>query len=181
MSDKISPTTHLKYGIEMVCKIWGFPRSSFYYTQKTLGAGKSARGKKPSVSESDLVNAIKMDIASSHFHGEGHRKVHARLKRVGKLSVGRNRVLKVMKENKMLSPYRSEQSEKHVHDGRITTDSPNVMWGTDAAKVFTVEDGWVWFFGVIEHWNAECLGWHTTKKGDRFAAIEALTQAVEQV
>ena len=55
------------------------------------------------------------------------------------------------------------------------------MWGTDAAKVFTLEDGWVWFFGVIEHWNAECLGWHTTKKGNRFAAIEALTQSVEYV
>jgi len=37
------------------------------------------------------------------------------------------------------------------------------------------------FFCVIEHWNAECLGWHVTKKGDRFAAIEALTQAVENV
>jgi len=55
------------------------------------------------------------------------------------------------------------------------------MWATDAAKVFTLEDGWVWFFCVIEHWNAECLGWHVTKKGDRFAAIEALTQAVENV
>jgi len=67
------------------------------------------------------------------------------------------------------------------HDGRITTDVPNVMWGTDAAKVYTLEDGWVWFFGVIEHWNSECLGWHVTKKGDRFAAIEAMTQAVENV
>ena len=38
----------------------------------------------------------------------------------------------------------------------------------------------MWFFGVVEHWNAECLGWHATKKGDRFAAIGALTQAVEK-
>lgn len=86
-----------------------------------------------------------------------------------------------MKKNSLLSPYRSEQGKGNPHDGRITTDIPNVMWGTDAAKVFTLEDGWVWFFSVIEHWNSECLGWHVTKKGDRFAAIEALTQAVENV
>ena len=53
------------------------------------------------------------------------------------------------------------------------------MWATDAAKILTVDDGWVWFFGIIEHWNSECLGWHLVKKGDRFAAIEALGQAVQ--
>jgi transposase InsO family protein len=55
------------------------------------------------------------------------------------------------------------------------------MWATDATKIFTIEDGWVHFFGIIEHWNAECLGWHLTKRGDRFAAIEALAQAVNTV
>ena len=86
-----------------------------------------------------------------------------------------------MRRHKLLSPYRSEQGKDKLHKGRITTDAPNVMWGTDAAKVFTLEDGWVWFFGVIEHWNAECLGWHVSKRGDRYAAIEALTQATENV
>jgi transposase InsO family protein len=86
-----------------------------------------------------------------------------------------------MKKHNLLSPYRCEQGSKNPHNGRITTDTPNIMWGTDAAKVFTLEDGWIWFFGVIEHWNSECLGWHVTKKGDRFAAIEAMTQSVENV
>ena len=85
-----------------------------------------------------------------------------------------------MKRHKLLSPYRHEQGKGHIHDGRITTDRPNEMWGTDAAKIFTLEDGWVWFFGVIEHWNAECLGWYVTKRGNRFSAIESLTQAIEK-
>ena len=157
-----------------------FPRSSFYHSEKMLQKSKGNRGKRPNVSNDELVKAIKKDIEDSHFHGEGHRKVHARLRRSKELNMGRNRVLRLMKEHKLLSPYRSRQGNKNLHDGRITTDDPNIMWGTDAAKVFTLEDGWVWFFGVIEHWNAECLGWHATKKGDRFAAIEALTQAVEK-
>ena len=26
-------------------------------------------------------------------------------------------------------------------------------------QIITVQDGKVWLFGVIEHWNAETLGW----------------------
>ncbi len=181
MSEKISPSTHLKYGVELVCTVWKFPRSSFYHNRKRPYKPKGLRGKKPTLSDNDLLEAIKKDISESHFQGEGHRKIHARLKRFKKLNIGRNRVLKLMREHKMLSPYRVEQGKERLHDGRITTDRPNEMWGTDAAKIFTLEDGWVWFFGVIEHWNAECLGWHVTKKGSRFAAIEALNKAVEVV
>ena len=34
------------------------------------------------------------------------------------------------------------------------------MWGTDGVRVFTVDDGWGWIFTAVEHWNAECVGWH---------------------
>jgi putative transposase len=181
MSEKTSPATQLKYGIEMVCNVWEFPRSSYYYFEKANRKGRSQRGKRPLVSDEDLLTAIKTEIEDSPFQGEGHRKLHARLRRFRQLRVGRNRVLKIMREQKLLSPYRSIQGKENPHDGRITTSLPNVMWGTDASKVFTLEDGWVWFFGVLEHWNGECLGWNISKKGDRFAAIEALTQSIEKV
>jgi putative transposase len=38
----------------------------------------------------------------------------------------------------------------------------------------------VWIFGVAEHWNAEFLGWHVTKRGTRFEATQALAMAVRQ-
>lgn len=178
MSEKISPTTGIKYGIELVCDAWKFPRSSFYHKAKEKVA-KRKRGKPPTVSDEDIRRAIEKDIEQSPFKGEGHRKIHARISK--KMVAGRNRVLKIMKEHSLLSPHRYRQKKEKLHDGRITTDHPGVMWATDASKIFTLEDGWVWFFGVIEHWNAECLGWHLTKKGDRFAAIEAMTQALERI
>jgi len=180
MSETISPTTHLRYGVEMVCNIWKFPRSSFYHAQKTEKERiRGKRGRKPIRPDDDVLKAIEQEIEQSPFRGEGHRKIHARIRK--KVCVGRNRVLTIMRNHRLLSPYRHEQGKKKLHDGRITTDDPGEMWGTDAAKIFTLEDGWVWFFGVIEHWNAECLGWHLTKKGNRFAAIEAMTQAIEKV
>jgi putative transposase len=29
------------------------------------------------------------------------------------------------------------------------------MWSTDGARVLTVEEGWVWIFMALKHWNAE--------------------------
>ena len=52
------------------------------------------------------------------------------------------------------------------------------MWGTDGVRVFTAEDGWVWTFAAVDHWNAECVGWHVCKVGSRFAALEPIAQGL---
>ena len=139
---------------------------------------KKKRGPVPGLSDEDLLEAIKHVIATSKFKGEGHRKVWARLKRAHSISVGRNRVLRLMREAKILSPHRCVQGKAKTHDGKIVTDVPNDMWATDAVKIWTENDGWIWYFGVTDHWNSECLGWHVTKRGDRHAAMEALRNAV---
>ena len=54
------------------------------------------------------------------------------------------------------------------------------MWGTDGARVLTVDDGWVWTFAAVDHWNAECVGWHVCKVGSRFAAHEPVAQGLRR-
>jgi transposase InsO family protein len=83
-----------------------------------------------------------------------------------------------MRENRLLSPYRARQGHPDPHNGSIVTEAPNLMWGTDGTKVFMLEDGWVWVFTAVEHWNAECVGWHVTKHGDRYAALEPISQGL---
>jgi len=68
-----------------------------------------------------------------------------------------------------------------LHDGRICTDSPGEMGGGDGASFFTVDDGWGWVFTAVEHWNAECVGWHVCKYGTRYAAQEPISQGVASV
>jgi transposase InsO family protein len=55
------------------------------------------------------------------------------------------------------------------------------MWGADGAVIPTVKDGNVTLFIVAAHWNAEGLGWHVAKHGNRYAAAEALSLAVKSV
>ncbi len=135
------------------------------------------RGPKPRISDGELLVWIKADLASSPFLGEGHRKVWARLRVRDGIRGGRERLLRVMRENSLLSPFRSRRGNAVLYDGKIVTQAPDIMWGTDGAKVFTVDDGWVWIFSTVEHWNAECVGWHVCKHGTRYAALEPSARA----
>lgn len=142
----------------------------------------SRRGPKPSISDDLLLEAIRQDIDASPFVGEGYRKVWRRLRRRkdNPVSVSRKRVLRVMREAKLLSPHRLPRRLGEVHDGHIITDAPNLMWGTDGLRFETVDEGWAWVFVAVEHWNAECVGAHVTKTGDRFAALEPIKQGLER-
>ena len=184
MSVQASPETNRPYGVQLVCRVWDVPRST-YYAQASYSVSQRTkpkrRGPKPKISDEALLDAIRRDLDRSPFTGEGHRKVHARLRVLDRIRVSRTRVLRVMRENKLLSPHRSRKGEAKLHDGTIVTDEPNVMWGTDGAKVLTLDDGWVWVFSAVEHWNAECVGWHVCKHGTRFNALEAVRMGVEAI
>jgi transposase InsO family protein len=88
-------------------------------------------------------------------------------------------VLRLMRENQLLSPYRRPQGAPVVHDGTITTDRPNVMWGTDGMRIETVEDGWVWVFSAVDHYDAFCVGIHAGRIGNRFAALQPIAQGLK--
>ncbi len=183
MSRTISVSTGTPYGVERVCKVWEQARSTFYERQeraekRAQGISPGKRGPKPRLPDEELLDLIRCDLAGSPFRGEGHRKVWGRLHFGQGFAVSRKRVLRLMRENRLLSPYRGRQGEPRTHEGTISTEAPNVMWGTDATKVFTLDDGWVWVFSAVEHWNAECVGYHVTKVGNRYAALEPISQGL---
>lgn len=181
MSAAISPATGKIYGVQRVCAAWDFPRSSFYLRMARRAADSVTlkRGPKTPLTDAQLLDLILTDLATSPFIGEGHRKVWGRLRFVKGIKVGRKRVLRIMRENNLLSPHRVPQGQPKVHTGKIITAAPNVTWGTDGTKIFTLDEGWCWAFTAVEHWNAECVGWHVTKSGDRFAALQPLSMAIK--
>jgi putative transposase len=186
MSETISEITGKRYGVQRVCRVWEVARSSVYERRGRAEKRREVdaparRGPKPEVTDAELLAAIEADLKRSPFSGEGHRKVHARLRILDDIRVSRKRALRVMRENSLLSPHRVRQGKTKVHDGKIITLMPNVMWGTDGARVFTLDDGWVWVFSAVEHWNAECVGSHVCKVGNRFAALEPISQGLQRI
>ena len=186
MSATTSAATGRCFGIQRVCQVWERSRSALYARRARahhhrLGAGPARRGPVPRQSDAQLLAVLRADLARSPFHGEGHRKVHARLRILDGIRVARTRVLRVMRAHGLLSPHRGRQGAAKTHDGRVITQAPNVMWGTDGVRVFTLDDGWGWIFAAVEHWNAECVGWHVCKVGSRFAALDPIAQGLERL
>jgi hypothetical protein len=187
MAAATSPAAGRRYGVARVCRVWEVAKSSFYAARQAGAADRSGaapsparRGPKPAVPDADLLAAIRADLGRSPWTGEGHRKVWARLRAMDGIRVSRKRVLRLMREHALLSPHRTRTRPGTPHDRHIITEAPDVMWATDATQITTVRDGKVWLFGVVEHWNAELLGWHVAKRGTRFEAIQAVSMAVRR-
>jgi transposase InsO family protein len=179
MSATISPKTGRPYGMRRVCQVWEASRSSVFHARKAKPQG-ARRGPKPIIPDSKLISMIREDLQNSPFIEEGHRKVYYRLKHLKGVKVAPKRVLRLMREHALLSPQRSAQGEAKTHTGVITTEKPNELWGTDGTMVQVVENGTVWIFAALEHWNAECVGIHVCKEGDRFNALEPVRQGLER-
>jgi putative transposase len=71
-----------------------------------------------------LVEAIRQVLASSPFHGEGYRKVWARLRHAG-LRTSKERVRRLMRENGLAAnrpSARPAQPRRHDHPGHHRHD-----------------------------------------------------------
>ena len=176
----MSPSTGRSYPLTLVCAAWRVPRSSVY-ALRSAGGGDGEpgkRGPKTELSDEALVVEIRTVLSESPFMGEGHRKVRARLAARG-IAAGKNRVLRLMRENGLLVPVRRGRPRSdRSHGGRIRTERPDELWGTDAARCWTRREGWCWFFGAVDHCVTDVVGWHVAKKGDRWAALEPVRQGV---
>ena len=91
------------------------------------------------MADEELVRAIRRLLTASPFHGEGYRKLWARLRFAG-IRSSRRRVLRLMREHGLLAHQRAGRPRgSRAHDGTITTEWVDLMWGTDLTTVVTGE------------------------------------------
>src|SRR5690348_4045627 len=180
MSRTVSPVSGKPYGLAVVCRIWRLVRSGLYRhraPQPTSPAQR--RGPVGAMPDEALVAAIRAVIAASPFHGEGHRKVWARL-RHGGIRTSRRRVLRLMRAHALLAPSRVGSARgPRSHDGTIIPDTVDTMWGTDLTATLTGE-GQAAVFVAVDHCSAECIGIHAHARATRFQALEPIRQGVRQ-
>jgi len=180
MSRQTSPSTRTAYGITRVLRAWDLSRSTFYAQQtRRRRPATGRRGRTPTLDDAALLAHIRLVIADSPFHGEGHRKIWARLRGLKGIRTSMRRVLRIMRDAALLAPARQpDPVVEQPHDGTIITEAPNVMWGTDATAAVTRVDGTATIIAAFDHCTAECVGIHAARHGDRFEALEPLRQGV---
>ena len=67
-----------------------------------------------------------------------------------------------------------------THDGTITTERPDLMWGTDMTTTVTTDEGTASVFVAVDHCTCECVGIHAAAQGNRFEALEPIYQGVRE-
>jgi putative transposase len=180
MSRTISPSSGQSYGIALVCRIWGTPRATFYRHQAPQRIEPpQRRGPVGPMPDAALLAAIRAVITGSPFHGEGHRKIWARL-RVAGVRTSKRRVLRLMRENDLLAPSRvGSPRGPRSHDGTIIPDTLDTIWGTDLTTTITGE-GSAAVFVAVDHCSVECVGIHAAPRATRFEALEPIRQGVRE-
>ena len=180
MSRRVSPSTDQVYGLQRVTRIWGVSRATVYRHRHPSEAIERRRpGPLGAMADEELVRAIRQLLQDSPFHGEGYRKLWARLRFAG-IRTSRRRVLRLMREHGLLAHQRAGRPRgSRAHDGTITTERVDAMWGTDLTSVITGE-GQAAVFITVDHCSAECVGLHASRSADRFEALEPIRQGVRE-
>ena len=180
MSTVISISTRRPYSVARLCRVWGIPRAGIYRGRQVMAPSMPRRrpGPQGPMPDAVLVEAIRGVLLASPFHGEGYRKVWARLRHAG-LRTSKERVRRLMRENGLSAATRTGRpAGPHNHDGTIIPETVDTMWGTDMTATYTTEHGQVAVFVAVDHCSAECVGIHAALRGTRHEALEPVRQGV---
>jgi putative transposase len=129
MSRTASPSTQKLYSLVRVCRVWRLGRSTVYWQRLPRPQFVTRPVPLGPCADEDLVHHIRTILADTPFHGEGYRKVWARL-RYASLRTSKRRVLRLMREHQLLAPHRRGcRPGPKVHDGILTTTRVKEMWG----------------------------------------------------
>jgi len=142
MSQMLSPSTSRSYGLARVTRAWNISRAGVYRFRKASGSPTliCRRGPTGACLDAELAVHIRRQIVGSGFHGEGYRKIWARLRFAG-VRASPRRVRRVMGEHGLLAPHCTGRCNEKLHDGTIITDKINEMWGTDMTQTVTLGEG----------------------------------------
>lgn len=186
MSQTQSSSRKRPYGLQRVCRVWQFPRSTVNEHRRRAALNPEERpepkkrGPQGPCTDDQLAEKIRELLKVSPFHGEGYRKMWAQLRKKG-IRTSQERVRLVMGEHGLQVPQREGRPRgPRAHDGTITTERPDVMWGTDLTTTVTTAEGMATVFVAVDHCNSECIGIHAAATGDRFEALEPIRQGIRE-
>jgi putative transposase len=178
MSVQRSPSTGRVSSIARVSRLWRVARATVYRRRQGPPAAQPQRpGPLGPLPDDALAAAIRDLLADSPFHGEGYRKIWARLRFAG-IRTSKRRVLRLTREHGLQAPGRvGRRHGPKAHDGTIRTERVDAMWGTDLTSTLTGE-GQASIFVAVDHGSTECVGIHAARRATRFEALEPIRQGI---
>jgi putative transposase len=89
---------------------------------------------------------------------DGYRMVTAFVRRKLGIAVNRKRVLRVMRERKLIQ--RRRPLERRKRPGFFRVERPRQLWQLDLTSVWVAEHGWCYLMAAIDCCTREIVAWH---------------------
>jgi len=154
-------------------------RSAAWYGKERRSGKKKRPGPKPAYSDEAVLRAVEAYLEDPLFAGEGYIKLKKRIRTRYGVEVGKDRLLRILRENGLLAGERPEPNgSSRVHDGAITTDRPDKLWALDI-KEWRCADGKLYTFTVIDHYNSEVIAERSSRRVTQEVAADVLRMAIE--
>jgi putative transposase len=107
---------------------------------------------------------------------DGYRLVTAWVRRKLDRAVNEKRVLRVMRERKLIQHRQSEP--KRRRPGFFQVTRPGELWHLDMTSIWVAEHGWVYLNAIIDCLTREIVGWDLTLRCRAQEAIAVIEAAV---
>jgi putative transposase len=106
--------------------------------------------------QGDVERAIVM--VAKENPTDGYRMVWALVRRKLGQAVNRKRVLRVMREQRLIQRRRREPRRRRP--GFFRVERPDQLWHLDLTAVWVAEHGWCYLMAAIDCCTREIVGWH---------------------
>lgn len=149
-----------------------------WYDKRSKKPTKDKPGRRPTHTDDEILKVLKAYLDAPLFYMEGYKKLKVRLQEECNITVGKERLRRIMAENELLCQQKNRTNPiGYQHDGKIITEQPNQLWGMDI-KEFKTCIGKIYVFDIVDHYNSEIKGWHVSFESNAKQGLEALRNAV---
>jgi putative transposase len=106
---------------------------------------------------------------------DGYRMICAFVRRKLGIAVNRKRVLRVMRERKLIQ--RRRPLERRKRPGFFRVERPRQLWQLDMSSVWVAEHGWCYLMAMIDCCTREIVAWHLELRCHANEAIALIERA----
>jgi putative transposase len=122
----------------------------------------------------DEVDEAIVEVAEAN-QTDGYRMVTAFVRRRLGIAVNRKRVLRVMREQKLIQ--RRRPPERRKRPGFFRVERPRQLWQLDMTSVWVAEHGWTYLMAIIDCCTREIVAWQLELRCRADEAIQLIERA----
>ncbi len=152
MSERVARSRELVargFAVAAVARVLQVSRQAFYRTPRPRRPPQRRPPADP-VEQAIVEEAIANQT-------DGYRMVTALVRRKLGRPVNRKRVLRVMRERKLIQ--RRRPLERRKRPGFFRVERPQQLWQVDMTSVWVAEHGWTYLMAIIDCCTREIVGW----------------------